>query len=920
MPLLWSIAMGLRSMFRRERDSRELDEELNGFLEMAIQEKMGRGMTRAEAIRAVRLEQGSPDVTREVVHAARWESFLETCGQDIRIGLRRLWKSPGFTVVVVLTLALGIGATTAIFSLIDAVMVESLPVANPKELYRLGDNNNCCVMTGMQNDGSFVLYSYPLYEHLRDHTPELTHLAAFSSSLSDLSVRRSGDSAPAQPYKGEFVSGNYFEMFGIGAFAGRTLIPTDDTAGAPPAVVISYHTWQTRFASDPSVIGASLVINTLPFTVVGVAPARFYGDTLRSDPPDFWLPLATDPDRWLFATGPEWLYLIGRLRAGATTAEVQARLTVELQQWLWSTGFSEATPEQRNDQALVDKYRQEIRKQHIHLTSAAGGVDQLQTDYVSGLRLLVTLSALLLLIACANIANLLLARGSSNRPQMAVRLALGAPRARLVRQVLTESVLLALVGGTAALCVSYAGTHAILALAFRGAHYVPIDARPSGVVLVFTFLLSVVTGIVFGVAPAWMSSRSDPANALRGAGRSTGDRSSGIQKSLVIAQVAFSMVLLIGAGLVTQSLRNLEHQHFGFVTQSRLIVHIAPALAGYTPERLAGLYQRLEDTLPHIPGVLSSSLSWYSPLDGNNANERIVIQGKAPDEGGETPSWDRVGPRYFETIGTRLLRGRVIDEHDTPTAPHVAVVNETFARRYFPNEDPVGQHFGMRDVSHSGDYEIVGIVEDAKYQDTRGPAYATSFLPLLQTPPGESVEGWVSAIELHVAGRPENIEPAVRQALAGVDPNLTVLKVVSFREQVARNFNQERLIARLAELFGLLALILACIGLYGMTAYAVARRTNEIGIRMAMGAERVSVLTLVLRSALRQVAWGMAIGIPVALAGGRALAGQLYGVRNYDPVIVGLAATVLVACALLAAAVPARRASGVDPLVALRYE
>jgi predicted permease len=920
MPLLRSIAMGLRSLFRRERDSRELDEELDGFLEMAIQEKMSQGMTRAEAVRAVRLEHGSADVTGEVVHAARWESFLETCAQDIRIGLRRLWKSPGFTVVVVLTLALGIGATTAIFSLIDAVMLESLPVPNPKELYRLGDNNNCCVMTGMQNDGSFVLYSYPLYEHLRDYTPEFTRLAAFSSYLSDLSVRRSGDSASAQPYKGEFVSGNYFEMFGISAFAGRTLTATDDIAGAPPAAVISYHTWQTHFASDPSVIGASFVINTLPYTIVGVAPARFYGDTLRSDPPDFWLPLATDPDRWLFATGPEWLYLIGRLGPGATPAGVQAKLTVELQQWLWSTGYSDATPEQRNDQALVDKYRQEISRQHIHLTSAGRGVNQLQTDYASGLRLLVTLSALLLLIACANIANLLLARGSSNRPQTAVRLALGAPRTRLVRQMLTESVLLALVGGAAALCIAYAGTHVIVALAFRGARYIPIDARPSGVVLAFTFLVSVVTGIVFGVAPAWMSSQSDPANALRGAGRSTGDRSSGIQKSLVIAQVAFSMVLLIGAGLVTQTLRNLEHQHFGFVTQGRLIVHIAPALAGYTPERLAGLYQRLEDTLPHIPGVLSSSLSWYSPLDGNNANERIFIQGKAPDGSWEAPSWDRVGPHYFETIGTRLLRGRVVDEHDTPTAPHVAVVNETFARRYFANEDPIGQHFGMRDVSHSGDYEIVGIVEDAKYQDTRGPAYATSFLPLLQTPPGEPVEGWVSAIELHVAGRPENIEPAVRQALAGVDPNLTVLKVVSFGEQVARNFNQERLIARLAELFGLLALTLACIGLYGVTAYAVARRTNEIGIRMAMGAERVSILTLVLRSALRQVAWGLAIGIPVAVAGGRVLADQLYGVKNYDPIIVGLAATVLVACALLAAAVPARRASGVDPLVALRYE
>ena len=275
-------------------------------------------------------------------------------------------------------------------------------------------------------------------------------------------------------------------------------------------------------------------------------------------------------------------------------------------------------------------------------------------------------------------------------------------------------------------------------------------------------------------------------------------------------------------------------------------------------------------------------------MDGNNANERIFIQGKSPDDRWTAPSWDRVGPRYFETIGTRLLRGRVIDEHDTPAARHVAVVNETFAHRYFPNEDPIGQRFGMSDVSHSGDYEIVGIVENAKYQDTHGPAYATFFLPLLQTPAGEPVRGWVSAIELHVAGRPENIEPAVREALAGIDPNLTVLKVMSFGEQVARNFNQERLIARLAELFGILALILACVGLYGVTAYAVARRTNEIGIRMAMGAERTNILTLVMRSALGQVAWGMAIGIPVALAGGRVLADQLYGVRNYDPTIVGL--------------------------------
>jgi len=909
MAWLRNLAMGLGSLRRKREASEEFERELEGFLEMAVEEKIKRGMTRAEGLRAVRLEQGSSDVTREIVHAARWESFLEICSQDLRVGLRRLWKSPGFTTAVVLTLALGMGATTAIFTLMDAVMLKSLPVANPSELYRLGDNQNCCVMTGTQNGGSFVLYSYPLYEHLRDHTPEFRQLAAFGSYLSDLSLRRSGDSMAAQPYKGEYVSGNYFEMFGIGAFQGRTLTSQDDTAGSPPVAVMSYQTWQRRFASDPSVIGAAFTINTVPYTIVGVAPPRFYGDTLRSDPPDFWLPLAAHPDRWLFDPGPEWLYLIGRMGPDVRPRQVQARLNVELQEWLGS-----------HREVIPERDWPEIVQQHIRLTPAGRGVEQMQTDYAVGLRLLVTLSALLLLIACANIANLLVARGSANRSQTAVRLALGAPRARLVRQMLTESVLLGLVGGAAALSVAYAGTHAILALAFRGAHYVPIDARPSPVVLGFAFLLSVATGILFGVAPAWMTSDSNPAQALSGAGRFRGDRSSRIQKSLVIVQVAFSIVLLIGAGLVTESLGNLEYQHFGFVTDGRLIVNIAPALAGYTPDRLAGLYQRLEDTLPQIPGVRSASISWYSPLDGNNANERVFIQGKAPDYRWTAPSWDRVGPRYFETIGTPLLRGRLIDEHDTPAARHVADVNQTFASRFFPNQDPIGQHFGMGDGSHGGDYEIVGIVEDAKYQDTRGPAYATFFLPLLQAPPGEPLRGWVSAIELHFGGKPEAIERAVRKTLADVDPNLTVLKVVSFGELVARNFNQERLLARLAELFGVLALILACVGVYGVTAYAVARRTNEIGIRMALGAERKNILVMVLRSALTQLAAGLAVGIPVALAGGHVLADQLYGVHHYDPMTVGLAAIVLAGSALVAACVPARRAASLDPLIALRYE
>jgi predicted permease len=551
-----------------------------------------------------------------------------------------------------------------------------------------------------------------------------------------------------------------------------------------------------------------------------VTPPEFYGDTLRSDPPGFWLPLATEQNRWLFGAEFEWLYLIGRLKPHVAPEQVQAQLTVELQQWL--NGRPEVIPQ---------RDRKDIPQQHVHLTPATSGVNLMQTDYAAGLRLLVTIAVFVLAIACANVANLLLARGAANRLQTAVRVALGAPRRRLIRQKLTESVLLAAAGGAAGLYVAYAGSRTILLLAFRGAHYVPISPEPSLPVLAFAIVLSLITGLVFGVAPAWMGSRSDPADALRGAGRSTAERSSIVQKSLVILQVAFSIVLLIGAGLVTQSLRNLEDQPFGFVTEGRLVVNINPSLDGYTANKLPGLYQQLEEAVPQIPSVLNASLSWYSPLGGNNANERVYIEGKPPDYRDVAPSWDRVGPHYFETIGTRLLRGRAIDEHDTPAARHVAVINETFAGRFFPHEDPIGQHFGMGDASHSGDYEIVGIVEDAKYQDTRGPAYATFFLPLLQTPHGEPVRGWVGAIELHVAGKPENLEPAVRKTLADIDPNLTVLNIISFGEQVARNFNQERLIARLTELFGLLALILACVGLYGVTSYSVTRRTNEIGIR-----------------------------------------------------------------------------------------
>ncbi|MGH9444647.1 MAG: ABC transporter permease, partial [Terriglobia bacterium] len=674
---------------------------------------------------------------------------------------------------------------------------------------------------------------------------------------------------------------------------------------------------------DPSVVGSTLAINGLPYTVVGVAPPGFYGDTLRSDPPDFWLPLGTEPalDRkasHLHSSEFEWLYLIGRMRPGAAVQKVQSHLTVELQQWLWQTGDATASPRERSDRALVNKYQQEVARQHIRLTPAGSGVEQMQTDYAAGLRILVIVAGLLLLIACANIANLLLARGAAGQRNTSVRVALGASRNRLIRQVLTESVLLAVLGGLAGLFVAFAGTRAILLIAFRGAHYVPISASPSWPVLGFAFLLSLVTGIVFGVAPAWISSHTDPAEALHGAGRSTSDRSSPARRSLVVVQVALSVTLLAGAGLLAESLRNLQGQQFGFATQGRLIVHVKSRLAGDTPKNLYGLYQQLQERLTQIPGVLSASLSDYSPMEGDNWNQDVYIEGHTPGNSSHdlNSSLDRVSAHYFETIGTRLLHGRVINDGDTPNSRHVAVVNQAFARKFFPNHDPIGQHFGLGDASHSGDYEIVGVVEDAKYQNARVPAYPTAFMSLLQAPAG----GAGYDIELHVAGKPMNLEAAVRRTLTDTNPNLTVLGMMSFGEQVALNFNQDRLIARLTELFGLLALVLACVGLYGVTSYSVARRTNEFGIRVALGAGRGNILGLVLRGAFAQVILGLVIGIPGALVGGRLLSSELYGVKSADPLILGASASILAACALVAAIVPARRATKVEPMMALRYE
>ena len=543
---------------------------------------------------------------------------------------------------------------------------------------------------------------------------------------------------------------------------------------------------------------------------------------------------------------------------------------------------------------------------------------------------MMALSGLVLLIACANIANLLLARGTARKMQTSVRLAMGARRGRLVRQLLTESVLLAVLGGAAGLVVAYLGTRSILAIAFRGSPFIPIDPEPSTPVMLFSFALSLLTGVVFGVAPAWISSHADPAEALRGASRSTTHGATLPQKMLVVMQAALSLVLVAGAILMVQSLRRLEHQNFGFQSDHRYIVRVGRAFHDYSSEKREGAYRELRQRLNSIPGVISSSYSMYSPLEGNNWSTSVYVPGRAhlTGEHGDFASWLRIGADYFETVGTRLLRGRTIGEQDTPTSTRVAVVNERFVQKYFKDQDPIGKHFGADGHGHESDFEIVGVVEDAKYQDTHGPAYATFFLPYLQhveySDPadnsGEQASHSIETIELHVNGIPENLESMVRQKLAELDPDMTVQRVVAFDEQVSEAMNQERLLARLTTLFGILALTLASIGLYGVTAYTVEQRTREIGIRVAVGANRTNVLSMVLKGALRQVGIGLALGIPLALLSGWLISSQLFEVKGHDPIALTLAAVMLAVCAMVAGLIPARRAASIDPMQALRTE
>ncbi len=851
---------------------------------------------------------------------------------DLRDALRQLRKAPGFTTTAVITLALGIGATTAIFTLVHQVMLKSLPVTKPDELWRIGDKIRCCNWGGyiQGDDGNFSLFSWEVYKVFRNHTPEFTDLAALQAGNAPLGVRRAGSQAQADTRNGEYVSGNFFRTFGVQPWIGRLLTEADDQEGAPPVAVMSYHIWKEKYGSDPSVVGATYQINGNSFTVIGVAAPGFYGAKLAGwGMPDLWLPLTTEllidgSTSRLKRPNGNFLDLIGRVRPGVDPKTLEAKLKVELHDWLASH-----VPDMEPGE------KQLWQQQTLHLTPGGAGVAAMRNQYQDGLKLLLVAAACVLLVACGNLANLMLARGLKDRGQTSVRVALGASRQRLVRKALVESLLLAVVGGVFGIGVAYVGTRLILHLAFQIGgpnNFVPIDPTPSWAVLLFTLAMSVLTGVIFGIVPAWMTSHADPIEALRGANRSTGGNRSWAQRSLVIAQVAVSLVLLSAAALLGRSLRNLEHQNFGFETEGRYIAWINPMLTNYKPEQLEPMFRKIDDRLSQIPGVRMVAPALYAPMTGDSWNDGIRIAGK-PEPGAKEDtgaSWARVMPGFFETIGTKMALGRPITEDDTATTRKVAVINEAFAKRFFKDKNPIGEHFGIDKIKYATTFEIVGVAKDMRYltYDYKDPIRPMFWLPETQTVQyddpaymsGETWSHYLYNIVIWAPGDPPGMEERVRKALGEVDPNLVLYGVDPYNKVLSGDFQQENMIATLTTLFGVLGLLLAAVGLYGVMAYMVEQRTSEIGIRMALGADRWSVVKMVLRRAFSQVGIGLALGIPAAIAAGRLMKDQLFGVKPWDPVMLVFATLLLASAAVLASVIPARRAAGVEPTVALRNE
>ena len=895
-------------MFWRKRKTSDFAAEIQAHLELEVERLKEQGLSEEEARAAARRAFGN--VTQAQERFYEWGRWLwwDHLTQDVRFGLRTLVKSPSFAAVAVLTLALGIGANTAIFSLLNAVLLQPLPVEKPQELVLLGKGR----AAGGTNQFAYTeVYSYAFYRQVQQKNQVFSDTSAMLSiplGMHGLVAGRTG----LELLHVQLVSGTYFRMLGVKPWLGRSLTEAEDEpAGAHPVAVVSYSWWDRQSARDPAIVGKTVTLGSTVYTIIGVTPPGFFG-TAVGQSPDLWIPLSMEKqispgwngldDKWF-----ETLYILGRLNRGVTTGQAQANVNLLANQIWRDYAGATLTKEQEDD----------LRHAQVELTSIKHGLPHIRYGAETPLEILMAVVGLVLLIVCANTANLLLARATTRQREIAVRMSLGAGRGRLVRQLLTESLVLALVGATLGIAFAQWAGNVLVAMVPHRDQPLLLNVAPDARVLGFTLLVSLVTALLSGLAPALRATRIALGYSLKEArGSVTSTSRTRLAKALIVSQVALSLVLLIGAGLFLRTLVNLTNIDTGFNKKNVLLFGIDPPAVGYKEDaRLVGLYQQIEQRVSALPGVCADSISFFW-FDQAEWTDPVSIAGRTPTrENDMSATYNIVGPGYFATMGIPLLLGRAFGQRDTGASPKVAVISETFARWYFPGGSPIGKHFGVGgDPKHSNDIEVVGVVKDAKYQTLGERPFPAAYFPYTQ-----HVQ-YLNDFEVRYSGHREAISAEVRQAISQIDRNLPVAYTGTLVEQVDHSLAGQSLIAQLSSFFGLLAALLACIGIYGLAAYAVTRRTNEIGIRMALGAESSRVLWMVMRESMTLAALGVAIGIPVALAAARLIGSVLYGLKTTDPATIALAALVMIALAALAAFLPARRASKVDPMVALRFE
>jgi predicted permease len=870
---------------------------------------------------------------------------MEILVQDVRYGLRTLLRSPGFAIVAVVSLALGIGANTAIFTLIHQVLLAELPVRNPEQLVTFGQAESGGVLGGVDL-GFEGMFPWSFARQVEADHGSFAGIASYCSFSNMASVRLPGEagSGPAIIVPANLVSGNYFSVLGASPLLGRIISPADDaTPGSGAVVVLSHRFWQQRLSADPAVVGRTININGTSFAVIGVMPEGFYGIQNDLKPPDLWTPISMQvavlqQPSFLTPNGYYFLHLFGRLNPAlgkAALGQSQAWVNQQVQTWMTDHEGNKLTPERRR----------EIGRMTVPLISASRGVSQVRSQYGDSLQVLMAVVALVLLIACANLANFLLARATARQREIATRLALGSSRRRIMQQGLAETLLLSLTGGALGLAVAFAATRALIAFVSRGATSVTLQAAPDGTVLLFTLGVSMATALLFGLAPAIVAARTGAGASLHSAARtaeSSGGRGAQFwPRALIAAQVTLSVLLLVGAGLYLRTLRNLQNQDYGFERTHLLLADIDERLAGYHTTQVAALHHTLLERLAAIPGVHSAALSLTPPISYGSWSSTFTPSGYTPAPKENMSSvLNRVSGRYFETAGIALVAGRYIDDSDTASSMKVAVINETVAKTYYPKGDAVGHTVKIDFANGAPPFQIAGVVHDTHVSSPRSTdPVRMIYVALAQiepltpvdanapknpdgsTPaPQENQDVFAGTILLRTTGDPAQAVSALRAAVASVDPGLPLLRVQTITEQVSGMMSRDELISTLTGLFSALALLLAAIGLYGVMSYSVVRRSGEIGIRIALGASTSTVQWMVLRESLAMFAIGIALGLPAALSLARLVRAQLFGVTTFDPAVFISSIVVVGLVSVLSAWLPARRAAGVDPMTALRCE